>query len=133
MMTLWGEQKRYSWKTVGVFISRNFRYMQLERVDSSGAKQMAGVLVVQEGDLIAVLHEHPDTAWETLVKIWAEFEPSKSALDDDNIFDHLLGAAPPGSVVKEGGKLETGRSLAAELFENTYMNPNFASIVLMKS
>ena len=94
----------------------------LKRVDLSGAKQMVGVLVVQEGDLIAVLHEHPDKAWEALAKIRAEFEPSKSKLDDKNIFDHLLEVAPAGTVVKEGGNLDTGKSLAGELFESTYVN-----------
>jgi len=94
----------------------------LKRVDLSGAKQMVGVLVVQEGDLIAALHEHPDKAWEAVAKIRAEFEPSKSKLDDKNIFDHLLEVAPAGTVVKEGGNLETGKSLAGELFENTYVN-----------
>jgi nicotinate dehydrogenase subunit B len=94
----------------------------LKRVDLSGARQMVGVLAVQDGDLIAVLHEHPDNAWEALGKIRAEFEPSKSRLDDKNIFDHLLAVAPEGSVVKEEGSLETGRGLAGELFEKTYMN-----------
>jgi isoquinoline 1-oxidoreductase len=94
----------------------------LKSVDLSAAKQMVGVLVVQDGDLIAALHEHPDTAREALGKIRAEFEPSKSGLDDKNIFDHLLDVAPGGSVVKEGGNIETGKSLASELFERTYVN-----------
>ena len=93
-----------------------------KRVDTSGAKQMLGVLVVEEGDLIAVLHEHPDTAEKALAKIRAEFEPSKSTLDHKNIFDHLLQVAPAGTTVKEGGSLEKGRSLAAEIFETTYFN-----------
>ena len=62
----------------------------LKTVDPSGAKQMAGVLFVQDGDLIAALHEQPDSARDALAKIRAEFEPSKSKLDDKNIFDHLL-------------------------------------------
>ena len=94
----------------------------LKKVDPSGAKQMVGVLVVQEGDLVAALHEHPDTAREALGKIRAEFETSKSKLDDKNIFDHLLEVAPEGTVVKEGGNIETGKSLASELFERTYVN-----------
>jgi len=94
----------------------------LKRVDPSDAKQMVGVLVVREGDLVAVLHEHPDRAWEALGKIRAEFEPSKSKLDDKNIFNHLLEVAPAGTVVKEGGNLETGRGLAREIFESTYLN-----------
>jgi nicotinate dehydrogenase subunit B len=95
---------------------------RLKSVDSSGAKQMVGVLVVQEGDLIAVLHKHPDKAWEALAKIRAEFEPSKSKLDDRNIFDHLLQVAPAGTVVKEEGNLETGRGLASQIFDSTYVN-----------
>jgi nicotinate dehydrogenase subunit B len=94
----------------------------LKQVDPSGAKQMVGVLVVQDGDLVAALHEHPDTAREALGKIRAEFEASKSKLDDKNIFDHLLEVAPEGTVVKEGGNIETGKSLASELFERTYVN-----------
>jgi isoquinoline 1-oxidoreductase len=80
----------------------------LKSVDPSAAKQIMGVLVVQDGDLIAALHEHPDTAQEALGKIRADFEPSKSRLDDRNILDHLLEVAPGGSVVKEGGNIETG-------------------------
>jgi nicotinate dehydrogenase subunit B len=94
----------------------------LKRVDPSGAEQMSGVLVVQDGDLVAVLHEQPDKAREALAKIRAEFDPSKSKLDDKNIFDHLLDVAPAGTVVKEGGNLDTGRSLAAGLVESTYVN-----------
>jgi len=94
----------------------------LKTVNLSGAKQMLGVVVVQDGDLIAVLHEHPDKALEALTKIRAEFEPSKSTLDDKNIHDHLLSVASEGSIVKQGGSLETGRSLAADLFESTYVN-----------
>ena len=94
----------------------------LKRVDASVAKQTVGVLVVQDGDLIAALHEHPDTARDALGKIRAEFEASESRLDDKNIFDHLLGVAPEGTVVKEGGDLERGKSLASELFERTYVN-----------
>ena len=95
---------------------------RLKRVDPSAAKQMVGVLVVQDGDLVAALHEHPDKAREALEKIRADFEPSKSTLDDESIFDHLLQVSPAGSLVKEGGNLETGRSLAGKVFEKTYVN-----------
>jgi len=91
-------------------------------VDTSAAKQTLGVLVVEEGDLIAVLHEHPDRAEEALMKIRAEFEPSKSTLDHKNVFDHLLHAAPAGTTVKESGSLDKGKGLSSEIFETTYFN-----------
>jgi len=93
-----------------------------KRVDTSGAKQMLGVLVVEEGDLIAVLHEHPDTAEQALAKIRAEFEAFEKHTRRQDIFDHLLQAAPAGSTVKEGGSLEKGGSLAAQIIETTYFN-----------
>jgi nicotinate dehydrogenase subunit B len=94
----------------------------LKSADTSAAKRMQGVLVVQDGDLIAVLHEYPDEAEKALMKISAEFGPSKSNLDDKNIFDHLLKVAPEGTTVKEGGNLDTGRHLATKIFEASYLN-----------
>jgi nicotinate dehydrogenase subunit B len=94
----------------------------LKSLDTSGAKAMKGVLVVQEGDLVAVLHERPDEAETALGKIKAEFNLPKTKVDDKNIFDHLLNVAPQAGPLGEGGNLETGKSLSAELFENTYLN-----------
>jgi nicotinate dehydrogenase subunit B len=94
----------------------------IKSADTSEAKRMKGVLVVQDGELIAVLHEYPDEAEKALMKISAEFGPPKSRLDDKNIFDHLRKAAPEGTTVQEGGNLETGRHLAAKVFETSYLN-----------
>lgn len=95
---------------------------ELKHVDLTDAKQTLGILAVQEGDLVAVLHENPDTAREALSGIRAEFEPSRSTLDNDNLFDHLLRIAPAPAVLKEGGDLKKGEDLARELFEHTYLN-----------
>jgi nicotinate dehydrogenase subunit B len=94
----------------------------LKSVDTFGAREIKDVLVVHEGDLVAVLHEYPDEAEKALSRIKAEFNVVKTMLDEKNIFDHLLKVAPEGSPVGEGGSLETGRSLSAELFEKTYLN-----------
>jgi len=95
---------------------------KLKSVDTAPAKQIAGVQVVEDGDLVAVLHELPDVAEAALGKVKAEFEPSPSILDDKNIFDHLLKAATESRVGAEGGNLEDGRKLAVKKFETTYLN-----------
>jgi len=95
---------------------------RLGKVDTSGAKAVNGVTVIEEDDLIAVLHEHPDTAAAALSEIKAEFAPSPSELNDRNIFEHLERVAPEGSIESKGGDLRTGREAAAELFEATYLN-----------
>ncbi len=110
----------------GMLYARIFRPpahgAKLKRVDISGAKKVEGALVVQEGDLIAVLHKFPDEADKALARIRVQFDLPKTGLDDKNIFDHLLDVAPEGSIVGEGGYLETGRKLSTEVFEETYLN-----------
>jgi isoquinoline 1-oxidoreductase len=95
---------------------------KLKSVDTEACKQVPGVQVVQQDDLIAVLHEIPDVAEAALEKIKVEFEPSPSMLDDKNIFDHLVEAATEARTIAEGGILEDGKKLAVKKFESTYLN-----------
>ena len=95
---------------------------KLKSVDTAPAKAVAGVQVVQDGDLVAVLHELPDVADAALAKIKAEFEVPELKVDDKSIFNHLLKAAPQARVVAEGGNLAEGRKLAGKTFEQTYLN-----------
>jgi isoquinoline 1-oxidoreductase len=95
---------------------------KMKSVDVAPAKTIAGVQVVQDGDLVAVLHELPDVAETALGKIKAEFEVPDATVDDKNIFDHLLSVAPAANVLKQGGDLDEGKKLAAKKFESTYLN-----------
>ena len=95
---------------------------KLKSVDTAPAKAIAGVQVVQDGDLVAVLHELPDVAEAALAKIKAEFDVPEPTVDDKTIFDHLLKTDPQGRVVAEGGDLAEGRKLASKTFEQTYLN-----------
>ncbi len=78
--------------------------------------------VVQDGDLVAVLHELPDVAETALAKVKAEFDPPPPGVDDKTIFDHLLKINPQGRAVAQGGDLAEGRKLASKSFEQTYLN-----------
>jgi isoquinoline 1-oxidoreductase len=95
---------------------------KLKSADTAAAKATPGVQVVQDDDLIAVLHPFPDVAEGALEKIKAEFDIPEVTVDDKTIFDHLLGAAPPANVLAQGGDLEQGRKLAAKKIESTYLN-----------
>ena len=59
---------------------------KLKSVDTAPAKAVAGMQVVQEGDLVAVLHELPDVAEAALEKIKAEFDVPET---DGGRQDHL--------------------------------------------
>ena len=95
---------------------------KLKKVDTSPAEKIEGVTVVHEGDLVAVLHKNPDQAAEALSKVVAEFDPSPSQVNDQNIFDHLLKNAGTGNTVAKGGDLEEGQKLAEIVVEQTYLD-----------
>jgi nicotinate dehydrogenase subunit B len=95
---------------------------KLVSVDTSGARGIPGVQVIQEEDLIAVLHPEPETAEEALGKIKAKFDQPKPYADDKTIFEHLLKVAPAGEVVVEGGNLAEGEKAADYVVDATYLN-----------
>jgi len=93
----------------------------LTSVDTSAAKAVEGVVLVQQSDLIAVLHEFPDVAEDALGKVKAVFAPSPSTLDDTSIYSHLEQANVEPKVVAHGGDLSVGRALAVKRLDQTYL------------
>jgi len=95
---------------------------KLISADTSGAKTIEGARVIQDGDMIAVLHEDPELADQALKKIKAQWEKPEAIVDDKTIFDHLLKVAPPGDIVSEGGNLAEGEKASKTIIEKTYLN-----------
>lgn len=91
-------------------------------VDLSEVSKLKDVTVVNEKDLVAVLHKYPDVAEKALSKIKARFGPSDSKLDDKNIFDHLLSVAGKGTNVAQNGNLAEGQKQSAKVIEETYLD-----------
>lgn len=91
-------------------------------LDLSGAKQVDGVQVIEDGDLVAVLHKYPDVAEKALSKIKARYDIPKSDLNQNTIFDHLLKVAPEGKSVAENGNLEQGRKASVTTFSETFLD-----------
>ncbi len=102
----------------------------LVSVDTAAAAARPGVTVVRDGDLVAVLHAHRDEADAALALVKAQWSPSPSTLDDRNIFEHLVKAAPAAERVQEGGDLAEGARLSAHTFEHTYVNAYVAHAAL---
>ena len=91
-------------------------------VDTSAARKLPGVVVVEDGDLVAVLHEDPELAERALGQVKAEFGPSEFTTDDKTIFDHLLKVAPAPEVGAEAGSLAAGEKAAKTVIEKTYLD-----------
>ncbi|MBP1608008.1 MAG: aldehyde oxidase and xanthine dehydrogenase molybdopterin binding, partial [Acidobacteria bacterium] len=94
---------------------------KLKSVDVTEAKKLKDVQVIQEDDLIAVLHKTPDGAQSAMEKIKAEWEKPGSGSDSKTIFDHLGNFKVEPQTPYKAGDIQKGRNLAKETFEETYL------------
>jgi len=58
---------------------------RLRSADTSAAERLAGVRVIRDEGLIAVLHERPDIAEQALRLVKTEFDPPPPGPDDRTI------------------------------------------------
>jgi isoquinoline 1-oxidoreductase len=91
-------------------------------VDTTDAKKIQGAQVIQDNEMVAVLHADPDQAQKALELIRARFESPSSGIDDKNIFDHLLKNAPSASIASQAGDLQSGEKASQQIIEATYLN-----------
>jgi isoquinoline 1-oxidoreductase len=96
---------------------------KLVSVDTGAAEKVLGTRVVHEGNLVAVLHELPDKAEEALSRIKAEYTYDERPVNDKTIFSFMLKTADgKGSLVRQSGDLNAGRSESLTLVESEFHN-----------
>ncbi|HUP48987.1 MAG TPA: molybdopterin cofactor-binding domain-containing protein [Thermoanaerobaculia bacterium] len=86
-------------------------------LDLSKAKEMAGVTVVEQDGLVAVLHADPEMAGRALDRIKAEWDMPKAAFDTESVGEYFLKNAPEPDVRVTRGDLAAG---GPRRFERTY-------------
>jgi len=94
----------------------------LKSVDTSAAARLPGIVVVNEGGLVAALAENPEAAERALALVKADFEIPPPAFDDRSVFAHLLSVAGEGEEREKKGDLAEGEKRSAALFDATYVN-----------
>lgn len=94
----------------------------LKSVDTTAAARLAGVVVVNEGGMVAVLHPDPEAADKALALVRAEFDVPGPAFDDKTVFAHLLSVAGEGEEREKKGDLAEGEKRSVSLFEGQYVN-----------
>lgn len=95
---------------------------KLERLETSAAEAIEGIHVVQDGDLVAVLHQKRDVADRAIALLKPDYTVPEVSINDQTIYAHLMSKAPNGDPVADGGDLAEGERLASEVFEETYLN-----------
>ncbi|MBI5442071.1 MAG: molybdopterin-dependent oxidoreductase, partial [Deltaproteobacteria bacterium] len=94
----------------------------LKGVDTSAAAHLPGIVVVNEGGMVAVLHADPEAAEKALAAIKADFDVPAPAFDDKTVFAHLLSVAGEGEEREKKGDLAEGEMESVSLFEGQYLN-----------
>ncbi len=93
-------------------------------IDVAKAKAMAGVTVVEDGDLVAVLHATPDGAAEALSLVKATWDDPAAPFDTETVGEYWLKNATEGEVKLTRGDLAAARAAGgARLFESTFRTP----------
>jgi isoquinoline 1-oxidoreductase len=95
---------------------------RLKSVNTSELQENKEIKIVQDRDLIAVLHLYPDVAEQAFLRIKAKFDVPEAKVNPETIFKHLLNVAPEGDVVSQGGGIDEGERITREAFEATYLN-----------
>ncbi len=95
---------------------------RLIKTDVSAAKKIKDVIIVEEEDLIAALHEIPEQAEKALDQIKAEHEIPETNLENKNIFEYLEQSAPNGQMVTQKGDIDNGRKQAVVSIESKFLN-----------
>ncbi len=93
---------------------------RLLQADTSDAEAYPGARVVRDGNLLAVLHAHPEAATIAFARIKAQWQSPEARLDPENIFDHLVNTTTDQKTATERGDIRAARAGAAKLFETTY-------------
>ena len=89
-------------------------------VDTTAAAAMAGVTVVNQNGLVAVLAADPEAAEKALATVKADWDVPASTVDADGIHAYLVSeAGDPETPVSEGD-LAVGRAASAKTFDVEY-------------
>jgi isoquinoline 1-oxidoreductase len=94
----------------------------MKSVDTTAAAAMAGVTVVNQDGLVAVLHANPEQAAKALAAVRAAFDVPPATVNTETVFDHLLQVAPPPEERERKGDPTAGAKLATAIFDHRYEN-----------
>ena len=91
-------------------------------LDLSDAQKIEGAQVIDDGDLVAVLHPLPDLAEKALSKIKVTYDIPESNLNDNTIFDYLIKVAPEGEAIAETGNQQKGEKDSVKIIEKSFLD-----------
>ncbi len=90
------------------------------QVDASGLDVFEGVEMVEDGNLIAVVHPDPEVANKAAKKLNVTWEEPEVKADNETIFEYFEKNITQSKVFEEGGDLNEGKGASETLIEANY-------------
>jgi len=90
------------------------------KVDSSGLSAFKGVELVEDEDLVAVVHPDPEIANKAAKKVKVTWEAPETEVDNETIFQYLDDNIKEKKMFEENGNLTVGREASETIIEAHY-------------
>jgi len=92
------------------------------KVDASKLSDFAGVQLVEEGDLVAVLHADPEVSKNAAKSIQVTWDAPVAQVNEETIFQYLEDTIQDKEVFEQEGSLESGKEASATYRESNYQD-----------
>ncbi|SNR40297.1 CO or xanthine dehydrogenase, Mo-binding subunit [Lutibacter agarilyticus] len=89
-------------------------------VDASELTTFEGITLINEGDLVAVVHNNLEIANKAARKVKVTWNTPEPTTDTDTIFQHLEDQITDYNVFKDGGDLTIGRAISKTILKEKY-------------
>ena len=89
-------------------------------VDASGLENFEGAELVEEGDLVAVVHPEPEVSTRAAQRVKVEWDAPEAKADNESIFKYFVDNITESKVFEEGGDLAAGREACESVLEAEY-------------
>jgi len=81
-----------------------------------------GAQLIEDGNLVAVVHSNSEIAYAAAQKIQVSWEAPELKVDQETIFKHLENTIKDSRIHQEGGNLATGQTLSETIIEGDYLD-----------
>ena len=92
----------------------------LASVDTAKAEQVPGVVIVNQDEIVAALHEDPEQAEKALGMIEADWQTPAPHVDETTIWEYLRSKDPGGEPDDVRGSVGEGAKRSVKRFSHTY-------------
>jgi isoquinoline 1-oxidoreductase len=101
---------------------------KIKKIEHSEAEKMNNVIIVNQDNLVAALHEDPEIAELAKRKIIADYEVSDTKINNKTIFDHLQGISSFGEENEKKGNIKEGEKQSVKSVDSTFYNHYVAHV-----